>query len=312
MQVPLISVVVPTYNREDLLRQTLSDLVRLDWPRYEVIVVDQTERHAPETEALLTALRDRITLLRQARPSVVAAANAGVRAARGELVLFVDDDIRVEDPRLLAAHAANYDDPTVAGVAGRVLDACDPRPGRRNPRAADPLWGFFHTSWDHDERAEVQTAPGANMSFRRAAILAAGGFDERLAGNAFRWENDFCLTLRARGQRVVYDPAPTVLHFYASPGGNENRHLLGRERGSHAWYRAFFHNHVYVTLKHLPRRVLPVLLWRLYRNHVLNRAFVRAGGGFLLARHRAFAEGVAGGVGSWRRWRAEASRVSVG
>ena len=301
-----LSVVVPTYRREALLLRTLADLLRQAWPDFEVIVVDQTPVHEPATQAYLDTLAPRIVHLRQARPSVVAAANTGTRAATGEVVVFVDDDIRIDDPAFLAAHAAAYDDPAVAGVAGRVLDADDPRPGRFDARAADPVWGFFYSGWTHDRRAEVTSAPGANMSFRRALVLAVGGFDERLTGNAFRWENAVCLTLRRAGHRVVYDPAPTVHHFYGSPGGNENLHLMGRAPASHGWYRDFFHNHTYVTLKHMPRSVLPRLLWRVYRAHVLNRPYAREGLGFLLARHRAFVLGVAAGWRSDRRRRAEA------
>jgi GT2 family glycosyltransferase len=166
------------------------------------------------------------------------------------------------------------------------------------------VWGFFRSRWDHPVRCDVTTAPGANMSVRREVVLRLGGLDERIRGNAFRWENDVCLTLRAAGFRTVYDPRPTVFHYYGSPGGSENRHLLGHEPASHAWYRDFFHNHVYVTLKHLPRATLPTLLWRLYRAHVLNRPFLRQGVAFLLRRHQAFLTGVVTARASDRRRRA--------
>jgi GT2 family glycosyltransferase len=142
------------------------------------------------------------------------------------------------------------------------------------------------------------------MSVRRALALQLGGLDERIRGNGFRWENDLCLSLRGAGFRTVYDPGPTVLHYYGSAGGNDNRHLLGREPASHAWYRDFFHNHVYVTLKHLPRAALPTLLWRLYRAHVLNRPYLRQGLAFVADRHAAFLSGVAAARASHRRYRA--------
>jgi GT2 family glycosyltransferase len=138
------------------------------------------------------------------------------------------------------------------------------------------------------------------MSFRREVIVGLGGFDEHFGGNAFRWENDFCVRVRRAGWRVVYDPRPTVHHYYASPGGNENKHLLGREPGSHAWYRHFFHNHVYFALKHQPRAAVASMLWRLYRGHVMNRPYAREGLPFLLARHRAFVGGLARGMRAWR------------
>jgi GT2 family glycosyltransferase len=296
-----LSVVVPTYRREELLCRTLEDLLRQRWPAYEVLVVDQTADHTPATRSFLEAAAARITRITQDRPSLVGALNRGIRAATGEIVVLVDDDIQVPDAGFLAAHAANYDEPAIGAVAGRVLDAADPRAGAYDPRSADPVWGFFHSGWTHGRRVDVTTAPGTNMSARRSLLLEVGGVDERFRGNAFRWENDLCLRLRRAGHRVVYDPAPTVHHHYGSPGGADNRHLMGREPGSHGWYRDFFHNQVYVTLKHMPRGVLPRLLWRVYRAHVLNRPYLGEGAGFALARHRAFAAGVAAG---WRSWRA--------
>jgi GT2 family glycosyltransferase len=295
-----VSIVIPTYRREDRLRRTLGDVLALARPADEVIVVDQTERHHPDTEAYLAGVADRIVLLRHRPPSVVAAANRGLEAARGEVVLFLDDDVRIPDGALIAAHLDNYRDPAVGGVAGRVLDAERPRPGTLDPRSADPVWGFFHSGWTHATPCEVTTAPGANASFRRDVLRAVGGVDERFAGNAFRWENDLCLRVRAAGYRVVYDPRPTVHHFYGSPGGNENRHLHGREPGSHRWYRDFFHNHVYVTLTHMPRTALAPLLWRLYRGHVMNRPYAREGPAFLARRHRALVEGVLAGWLTYR------------
>lgn len=298
-----VSVVLPTFGREELLCRTLADLLRLDQPDLEIVVVDQTPVHRPPTETFLDALPDRVVRVRQEQPSVVVAANAGVRVARGEILVFVDDDIHVPGRDLVTLHLRNYDDPGVAGVAGRVLDAQRPEPGRFDPRSADPVWGFFHTGWSHDTRCDVWTAPGANMSFRREVVVGLGGFDERFRGNAFRWENDFCVRVRNAGGRVVYDPGPTVHHFYASPGGNDNRHLMGRDPGSHRWYRNFFHNHVYCALKHQPRASVPPLLWKLYRGHVLNRPYVTEGPAFVLARHRAYVAGVRAAWATYGEWR---------
>jgi glycosyltransferase involved in cell wall biosynthesis len=308
--VPRVSVIVPTYRREARLRRTLADVSKLRWPELEVILVDQTERHEPETTALLQSLRDRVRHVRHAPPGVVPAVNRGLALARGDIALLLDDDIAIDDGELVAHHVANYADPSVGAVAGRVFDADDPREGRHDARCADPVWGFFHSRWDHGVRGEVTTAPGANMSVRRQLVVGLGGLDERLRSHGFRWENDLCLTLRAAGFRTVYDPRPAVLHFYASPGGAENRHLLGREHASHAWYHDFFHNHAYVALKHFPASAMPVLLWRLYRAHVLNRPYLREGPRFVLRRHRAFVSGVAAAGVS--RFRARAGAAAHG
>jgi len=296
-----VSLVVPTYRREALLCQTLADALTLEWPDYEIVVVDQTERHTRETDAYLTSVRNRIVYLRHGPPSVAAAVNRGLSAASGKVILLLDDDVRLPDHGLIGRHVENYADASIGGVAGRVLDAERPMAGPFDPRSQDIVWGFFHSGWTHGTRCEVTTAPGANVSFRRDVLLAVGGVDERFVGNAFRWENDLCLRVRAAGYRVVYDPRPTVHHFYGSPGGNENRHLHGRDPGSHRWYRDFFRNQVYIALKHMPRRSLAPLLWRLYRSHVMNGPYVREGLAFLAARNRAM---LAGTVDGWRTYRA--------
>lgn len=303
-----ISVVVPTYNRDARLRETVEGALRLDWPDLEIIVVDQTERERPGAPAGLPRGDERLVYLHHGPPSVVAAVNLGVARARGELVLLLDDDVRLDDRGLVGEHAANYADPAVGAVGGRVLDAEHPVEHPYDPRSQDPVWGFFHSGWTHGTRCDVTTAPGANLSLRRDVLLALGGLDERFVGNAFRWENDLCLRVRAAGYRVIYDPRPTVHHFYGSPGGNENRHLHGRGAGSHPWYRDFFHNQLYVSLKHMPRRTLPALLWRLYRGHVMNGPYAREGVGFLAARHRALLTGTRDAWRTYRAWRASTRR----
>lgn len=297
-----VSIVMPTYGREALLCQTLRDALALEWPRYEIIVVDQTERHEPETAAYLASVRDRIRYVRHRPPSVVAAANRGVAAAQGEMILFLDDDMRLPERTLIADHVENYADASIGAVAGRVLDADNPVEGPFDPRSQDSVRGFFHSGWTHSTRCEVTTAPGANVSFRRDVLRAVGGLDERLTGNAFRWENDLCLRVRAAGHRVIYDPRPTVHHFYRSPGGNDNHHLHGRAAGSHLWYRDFFHNQLYVSLKHMPHGSLAPLLWRLYRGHVLNGPYLSEGGSFVAARHAAMLRGLLAGWRSYRAW----------
>ncbi len=121
--------------------------------------------------------------------------------------------------------------------------------------------------------------------------------------------NGEVFTLQAAGPRVrrgALDEPGTVLLRRADSNGDWV--LMGREPDSHRWYRFFFHNHFYFALKHMPRRALPRLLWRLYRGHVLNRPYAREGVRFLLARHRAWAAGLAGARATYRDARREAPR----
>jgi GT2 family glycosyltransferase len=293
-----VSVIIPTYRREAPLRRCVADVLAQRHPAFEVLVVDQSPEHEPETWAALTALPPHARHVRLTEPSVTAAVNAGARLAAGPLLLFLDDDIEIADHDLLARHARHYDDPTVAGVVGRIVHA-ERRADLPRPDATGPL-GFLAMNFDHPHAMDVPTAAGANMSFRRELVERLGGFDERYTANAFRWETDFSLRVIRSGYRIRYDPEARVVHHYGTPGGCGNEHLLSRAPASHAWYATFFRNNVYFALKLLPGADRARFLLRLYREHALNRTFATAGPVFLARRHAALIRGT---IDGWRAWR---------
>jgi GT2 family glycosyltransferase len=293
-----VSVIIPTYRREAPLRRCLADVLAQRHPSFEVLVVDQSPDHEPETWAALRGLPPHARHVSRPEPSVTAAVNAGVRLARAPLLLFLDDDVEIDDRELLARHARHYDDPGVGGVVGRIVNA-ERRADLPRPAAAGPL-AFLDMNFDHPHAMDVPTTAGANMSFPRSLVERLGGFDERYTANAFRWETDFSLRVIRAGYRIRYDPEARVVHHYGTPGGCDNANLLGRTAASHGWYEPFFRNNVYFALKLLAGGDRAGFLWRLYREHVLNRAFLAAGPAFLARRHAALARGAAAGWHAWR------------
>ncbi len=123
MNWPFISVIIPTYRREEPLRDTLEDVLKQDYPAFEVLVVDQTPTHKPKIQAYLEQLtRDRkISWFRVDWASLPGARNYAVRRASGEIILFIDDDVQMP-AGCLKAHARNYHRTEVGAVAGRVFD----------------------------------------------------------------------------------------------------------------------------------------------------------------------------------------------
>ena len=95
---PSVSLVVPTYNREEPLKSTLIDCVAQDYPNFEVIVVDQTKEHTPEVAEYLDAAKTagKITLFTPDFASLPGARNYAIRRAKGDIIIFIDDDIREE------------------------------------------------------------------------------------------------------------------------------------------------------------------------------------------------------------------------
>jgi GT2 family glycosyltransferase len=206
-----ISVAIPTYRREGVLVDTVHHLLAQESAPHEIILVDQTERHEPATEAALGELarRGRIRWLRQAPPSIPQAMNRALLEARGEIVLFVDDDIRPE-PGLVAAHHAAHAAHVDILVAGRVLQPWDE--GRDHSSSARFHFATEQPRW-------IGEFMGGNFSVRRASALALGGFDENFVRVAYRFEAEFARRFTASGRRIYFEPAACLHHLKAGAGG---------------------------------------------------------------------------------------------
>ncbi len=278
MNWPALSVIVPTYCREEPLRATLADVLRQDYPNFEVLVVDQTPVHEPETRAYLDELAQsgQIRLFQVDWASLPGARNYAVRRACGEIVLFIDDDVQLPDG-YLQAHARNYTDPAIGAVAGRVLDrmklANDPaetdpaqRPEWMPPEAMDPGIGWYYIDLYRTSRPQqVLTARGCNMSFRKNLFTKHGlHFDERFRGSAVREESDFCLNIRRTQLKIWYDPAAVLVHLGEETGGC---HDIGSR--SVKYQLTFYHNHFLMALKNLTPSQVLALSTRLFDCHVL-------------------------------------------
>jgi GT2 family glycosyltransferase len=255
MAEPLVSVVVVTYNREAVLCQTLIHLLALTYQPREIIVVDQTVQHAPETVHFLAAHADCLQVLRLDRPGMTHARNVGMQAARGEFVLYCDDDV-VPPRALIERHLANYTDADVAGVTGGITGF---ERGPAAPRACVVRRdGKLQPFWEHTvPRGEVDSVIGCNMSWRRAVLLRVGGFDEGYIGRANWEETDLSLRVRRLGYRLLYDPAAAVVHLMAEGGGSRDP---GR-RSARYVYESHYNN-AYFFARHFPSRYLPAFLKR--------------------------------------------------
>jgi GT2 family glycosyltransferase len=226
-----VSVVVPTYRRIAQLAACLEGLSSQSRPADEVLVVVHTcdEASAICVRELASGWRE-LRCVRVVHSGSVAALNRGLASARGEIVAFVDDDA-VPTVGWLERIVETFErDDRVAGVGGRdvifeggrILE-CATRPGlgarSRGPGVGRIQW-FGRMLGNHHlgvgAARDVDVLKGANMSFRRHAVMRHG-FDERLRGEGPQMHSELsiCLPLRRRGLRVVYDPSISVLHYPA-------------------------------------------------------------------------------------------------
>ena len=197
---PRISVVVCTHNGDGTLRECLSGLQALRYPDYEVIVVSDGSTDETATVARAYAVR----LIERDHVGLAAARNAGLEAATGEIVAYLDDDA-APDPDWLSYLADSFTSGGWAGVGGPNVP---PRDGNLVAEAvARAPGGPIHVLVsDH----EAEHIPGCNMAFRRTELLAIGGFDPRFraAGD----DVDVCWRLRDHGGRLGFHPAAMVWH----------------------------------------------------------------------------------------------------
>lgn len=270
-----ISVVIPTYNREEPLRDTIADLLKQDYPNFEVLVVDQTATHQPETQAYLEEVANagKIKWFRLSWASLPGARNYAVRRSSGEIILFIDDDVRLPDG-FLAAHARNYvDRPEVGAVAGRVFDRMKLGDSGGSleiedlpPEAADPGLAWYYIDLVHTVKPQrVISARGCNMSYRREIFTKYGlSFDERFRGSAVREESDFCLRLRQTGYQIWYDPKASLVHLGEESGGCHDISTRSLK-----YQVTFYHNHFFMGLKNLTPTQCLRFFAKLFDCHVL-------------------------------------------
>jgi glycosyltransferase involved in cell wall biosynthesis len=275
MAAPLISVIIPTYNREDALRDSIADVLKQDYPNFEAIVVDQTATHKPEIQQYLQEMSNqgKIRWFRVQWASLPGARNYAVRRAKGEIILFIDDDVQLPD-NFLANHAKNYQEkPEIGAIAGRVFDRMKLNDSQGNliieqlpPEAMDPGIAWYYIDLVHTVKPQqVLSARGCNMSFRREIFTQHGlKFDERFRGSAVREESDFCLRLRSTGYKIWYDPEAHLVHLGEETGGC---HDISTK--SWQYQITFYHNHFFLGLKNLTFSQCVRFFARLFDCHVL-------------------------------------------
>jgi len=217
---PTASVVIPTRNRCATLATLLARVApQAEAAAAEVVVVDNGSTDGtPETLRQLEA-DGKLRIVFEPIPGATRARNAGARAARGEVVAFVDDDALPSDGWLTAL-LAPFENPRVAAAGGRV---------RLRFAGALPAWwdaalATYLAAYDlGPEPADLGARPwydsprGLNLAVRRDALLAVGGFNLRLGPRAGRpsvgEESDLCFRLLARGHEIRYVPGAVVEHL---------------------------------------------------------------------------------------------------
>ncbi len=228
---PLVSIVISTHERVQSLVITMESLLKLNYPRYEIILVD----NAPTTNSTLeffTQIQERfsrkkirVRYLREDLPGLGLAHNRSLEIARGDIVAFTDDDVIVDRYWLAELVQGFQVAPSVGCVTGLVLPAELDTPAQvlfeefggftkgfsqqiydlKDHRPASPLFPY----------AAGQFGTGANMAFDTNFLRMTGGFDPALGiGTPALGADDMSAFYQAivMGKKLVYQPSALVFH----------------------------------------------------------------------------------------------------
>jgi len=229
---PRLSVVVRSYNRLPALAELLEALLAQDHDSFEVVVIEQTTVRATDDLARIDELaRDpRIRVLQHPPLGGPGARNAGVRHARGDLLVFIDDDDLPASTDWLRRHEANFRDPRCLGVTGQFVD--DGPPYVNMAKARRQVLSFNVLKWQRvyartDEKKQVESLMGGNAAIPRGTLERFGLWDE-----CTPIEDEPSLSYRINaGKRpdeyLLFDPEPKMIRRLDVPGGMAKRTMSG-------------------------------------------------------------------------------------
>jgi GT2 family glycosyltransferase len=266
-----ISVLVPTYKRSNDLERCLNALKQQSLPADEVLVVvretdEETHRFFGGFDAGLLPLK----IVDVFEPGQVAALNAGLAAATGDIISITDDDAAPHGHWLEMIRQHFIADPSVGGVGGRDWVYIDNKlldssyyPGGVNPIGRiswfGRVTGNHHLGEGHPRMVDI--LKGANMSYRSTAIHNLF-FDKRLLGSGAQFCNDmaFSFAVKKNGWKLVYDPIVAVDHFPGSRFDEDQREKFNPIAIVNA-----AHNEKLVIFEYLPLTLKPIfVLWSFF------------------------------------------------
>ena len=248
---PRTSVVVVNYRGRGYLEELFESLSRQTFQDFEVIFVDNASRDG-SLDAVQSLRPDCRMVELETNLGFARAANRGARLAAGDLLAFLNTDVKLDPGWLEELIRAAQSDHRIGAVASKMFLYDDT--GKLN--GVGGMMNYLGYTWDrgmfetdrgqYDQPAEVLFASAGAALFRRSVFLEAGGFDERFF--MYHEDVDLCWRLWLLGFRVVTAPQAVAFHHF---GGStrDNRGMLWRElMGERHNIRALLKNYQFPNL----------------------------------------------------------------
>jgi GT2 family glycosyltransferase len=244
---PLASVVIPTHQRREVLRRALEALraQSADASSYEVVV--SLDACSDGTAAMLDSFEApyRLRRVSPTRRGRAAACNAAIAAAEGEILIILDDDMRVVE-EFVARHLSHHPPGSRLCVLGAVPVELGPDSSRAARYVKEKFDLHLARLADPDHLSRPRSFYTGNASLRAASMREAGGFDESFGiyGNE---DVELALRLRAAGVGLAYDPGALARQEYGKDMGGLQRDTL--EKGGTTVLLARAHPEVFGQLR---------------------------------------------------------------
>ncbi|GEP09455.1 glycosyltransferase family 2 protein [Methylobacterium gnaphalii] len=230
---PLVSVVIPTRDRAELLSVALDGLLtKTDYPAIEVVIVDN-DSVEPETAALFARYRDdpRVRVVKSpGKFNFSKLSNAGAEAARGDVLLFLNNDIEVVEPGWLRELVSIAAEPHVGAVGAKLFYPDWTLQHGGVVLGAGGIAGHSHLGIEREDPGyfarmvvsqQVSAVTGACLAMRKAVFEEIGGFDAERLSVAFN-DIDLCLRATEAGYQVIWTPHAVLIHHESKSRGHED------------------------------------------------------------------------------------------
>jgi len=241
---PMVTVVIRSYNRIPSLIELINVCLTQNYSNYEIVVVEQSgEQFKEYKEQFKEFARDqRLRLFHYPPLGPIKARNEAIKHAKGEIIIFIDDDDIPLFDSWISGFVKNFKDPNCIGVTGRMVQDPDENSVDHDSRknySRCLSYSFFktpasrvrHSKW----KSGVDIVQGGNSALRKEYIDRVGGWDE---GYTNHEENSMDFKLKRimrRSQYFCYDPTPVALRRLDIAGGLDRRSYLIRRIFREEW-----------------------------------------------------------------------------
>jgi len=220
---PLVSIIIPTLNLVDLLKSNLQSIESLTtYPSYEIIIVTNNLDKNSDMRKFLSSVKHQVYVYED-EYSFSAVNNFAASKAKGEFLLFLNDDVRINHENWLEAFVKLGQNEAVGVVGGKLLF-----PNGKLQEAGGIIWKNGN-GWNYGKNKdpndpkfnfvrEIDYCSGSCLFVKKRVFDKVGGFDTRYK-IAYGEDADLCMAIKKLGYKILYQPLSQIIHFEGGTSG---------------------------------------------------------------------------------------------